>query len=294
MNCHSSFDRQTENTYLYERFKISMANFETKLDAILGKLAAQKDELRQEIQDQVGQQLGSQLSDIREDLQRERLVVSTEVKKLRVEAEYKWSKQGNKVQFVFNSDIDDQIKQALWAVEHNKPDYAREVLSDTQAKINQRNKLIKVADSSEGGWDTANQYQANPIADDSDDESKLQKAESRAIRKRKNKQMEQDKVKKQKLSGGFNNASHFISPSVSGWGHAATPMWGQGTTMPFGGAAGFGGPSGSLQSGAPNLFRGQGAAGKGSCFGCGSFSHWRRDCPLSRQQTTSNYGQRKQ
>jgi hypothetical protein len=44
---------------------------------------------------------------------------------------------------------------------------------------------IKIADTSEGGWETVRQYQTNPIASDTDDETRINKAENMAIRKRK-------------------------------------------------------------------------------------------------------------
>ena len=54
-------------------------------------------------------------------------------------------------------------------------------------RLKHRNKLIKIADTSNGGWNTARQYEANPIASDPNDESKIIRAENRAIRKKKSK-----------------------------------------------------------------------------------------------------------
>ena len=41
-----------------------------------------------------------------------------------------------------------------------------------------------MADSSETGWETINQCVSSPQADDSEDESRLRRAESRAVRKK--------------------------------------------------------------------------------------------------------------
>lgn len=49
--------------------------------------------------------------------------------------------------------------------------------------ITHRQKLIKMADTSELGWRVVNEYISNPLASDSDDEKRIYKAEARANRK---------------------------------------------------------------------------------------------------------------
>ena len=62
----------------------------------------------------------------------------------------------------------------------------KELLQESDSKLKQRNKLVKIADSSEAWWETVCQYKANPLTSDSEDENKIFKAESHAVRKRKN------------------------------------------------------------------------------------------------------------
>jgi hypothetical protein len=49
--------------------------------------------------------------------------------------------------------------------------------------IGHRQKLIQLADSSELGWRMVHEYETNPLADDSEDERHMYKAEARANRK---------------------------------------------------------------------------------------------------------------
>ena len=60
------------------------------------------------------------------------------------------------------------------------------LLQCAQTKINEgmdivshRQKLIKLADSSKHGWKIVEQYEAHQLADDSDDEKRIHKAEAR-------------------------------------------------------------------------------------------------------------------
>ena len=65
------------------------------------------------------------------------------------------------------------------AIENQKLEYGQEVTEEGLTRIKHRNKVIKLADSSDGGWETVKQYQPNPLASESENENKLQKAEYR-------------------------------------------------------------------------------------------------------------------
>ena len=63
--------------------------------------------------------------------------------------------------------------------------------------LDKRNKLIKLADQSEAGWKTVDEYMALEDAENSEDERKNRRAEQRALKKRdskKNKYQNQNLV----------------------------------------------------------------------------------------------------
>lgn len=184
--------------------------------------------------------------------------MKSHVKKLKSDAQYKWRSEGNKIQFNSNTENMEDLTQALWAIDNTKIDYARDLVIACIERLKHRNKLIKIADTSDGGWDTARQYEANPIASDSDDESKIIRAENRAIRKKKS---------KNKSSGP---KSSYNAAAIQPAGYSYVPP------MPP-----FRGSQQPWYTGVPFT---QGAyAGKsqrGPCYACGSVKHWRANCPF--------------
>ena len=135
-----------------------MANLDSKLDEILQQLSSQREEI----------------NNLQTELKHNNTAISKEVKKVKEGADYTWKRKGNKYQFLFNSQIEESLKQAEWAIKNQILDYAIEVIEEGLNKIKQRNKLVKLAVSSDGGWETVKYYQNNPLASDSEDEKKLQ------------------------------------------------------------------------------------------------------------------------
>ena len=179
---------------------------------------------------------------------------SDQVKKMKTDALVKWRSEGNRIQFTFNSDVCDQLTQINWAIENNKSDYAKELVESLTETVKRRNKLIKITDTSDGGWDTVRQYESNPIASDSEDESRINRAESRALKKRKNAKQKANK------SASYRNDSGSASADMQLF---RGPQWFAAQPAGYHGAARGGARRGLT----------------GVCFGCGSFSHWRSECP---------------
>lgn len=239
--------------------------------------------------------VSNQLSQVLSELKEQRVLVTnlqeevrgntlntlSEVKKLKTDKDIQWRFKGNRVQFDFNEELADVLKQIGWGLENSKLDYCEDLIKEGLDKIRKRNKLIRIADTSEGGWDTVKNYESNPVASDSEDEAKINRAENRAIKKK--------KATRGKAPSSFTvgensrRYSPYPSPSTlprqysgvnkgrlfRGFGSIAT--------------ATFPGSFSSVQ--APTFT-------PGCCYSCGEFTHFRRDCPYLRpaanQQATTS------
>ena len=67
---------------------------------------------------------------------------------------------------------------------------------------------MKIAVGSDGGWETVRQYQSNPVASDSDDETKINKTDNRALRKHNSKGK---KAVVKPNNGGQNTSSQYVA-----------------------------------------------------------------------------------
>ena len=104
---------------------------------------------------------------------------------------YEFKKKSNKIQFQINAGIEESICTAIKELARANTMDSREkeavqktrVLLDEGLKaLEMQQKHIKVADRSEFGWSMVGHYESHPLAEDSDAEKKLEKAEKEAER----------------------------------------------------------------------------------------------------------------
>ena len=84
---------------------------------------------------------------------------------------FEWKQKGNWKQYEFNRSVEEQFKDI--AVSKTLLE-ARTSTEKGLCLITERNKLIKIADKH--GWDSVNQYVADPLAKDNTDDKRLRKA----------------------------------------------------------------------------------------------------------------------
>ena len=102
-----------------------------------------------------------------------------------------FKRKGNEAQALFNAKVDEALAQAdsdiadiaSGPVESPAIRRARDSIQKGRAIIEERQKLIRLADRSEHGWMMVDKYTADDLADGSEDEKKIEKAERAAERK---------------------------------------------------------------------------------------------------------------
>ena len=130
--------------------------------------------------------------------------------------------------------------------------------------LERRQKLIKLADRSEYGWRTVEEYEEDDLAKDSDDEKRIAKAEYRAEKKQK-------RASAKTASSNRKTFRPFDRHRGNGVGNATTTTR-TGYTAALAYGTGFG-----VQQGQP--YRQFNPSPPGPCFACGKMGHVRKDCP---------------
>ena len=193
----------------------------------------------------------------------------------------KFKKKGNENQFLLsNSEVLEHVHSASTALQASSPqvEKALEELKEGEKKLSHRNKLILIADSSEEGWEVVNEYQRRDLADDSDDDKRIRQAEVRASQKRRRAQLakKSSSLRPQKPSTPPVPSLPYV---VSGYGTPVSPSY-PAVSLP---GSNFSNPFGAVNW--PKAHRGSRV---GSCFACGSFGHFRNQCPVLQAQFSAS------
>ena len=235
-------------------------------------LKAVKDGMRDEVAS-----LKRELADDREAAD-ERLL-----KKLKLEKAPSFKKKTHEKQYHFNEEVSSKMEAAAASLTETPPavEKAKTQLEEGLKLVCERQKLIRMADRSEHGWATVEEYLEDELADDSDDEKRMQKAEFRAGKKLKAAAAKTAKKKAgflQKRPGQVSAKYHTPPPSAS------APHFSLSGTVPALSAQ-------HIAAGYPVYGKWPGVLGaassavgspplQGPCFNCGKVGHVKKFCPL--------------
>ncbi|PFX31643.1 hypothetical protein AWC38_SpisGene3542 [Stylophora pistillata] len=98
---------------------------------------------------------------------------------------YTCKRKGNQQQLDHAVQVLDKFDEASDALRAESYDKVKAALDSGTEVVSKRIKVIKMADKSEFGWSTVNEYLSDELASDSDDEKRMFRAERRAERKTK-------------------------------------------------------------------------------------------------------------
>lgn len=163
---------------------------------------------------------------------------------------YKFRKRGNEEQFKHNNKVFVKLAEVKSEIDHehvtaDNIDNAKRKITEGMDLVKGRQKLIKLADSTEAGWRVVDEYVSNPLADNSDDEKKIYKAKVRA----------ESKIKKEKLKRRTERKNSPYTPLNT------TRI---GNSIPV-----------NINSTSTSKLETR----PGRCFYCNEFGHWIRNCP---------------
>ena len=126
--------------------------------------------------------LDRKLADFKADVQQAQDEAATKaVNRVQNDKPYHYKKKAHEEQARFNAQVEESVQEAhdAFAAIEDSPaiQRARDALGKGARLLADRQKLIKIADRSDNGWGVVAEYTADELAEDSDDEKRLEKAE---------------------------------------------------------------------------------------------------------------------
>ena len=103
-----------------------------------------------------------------------------EIKKLKLAEPRKFKRKANQDQFKFNQKVLETIGNNRVGAETSQLDKIRTELEEGENMLAERRKHVLLADKSEFGWTTVEEYKKHNLADDSEDEKRIFTVERRS------------------------------------------------------------------------------------------------------------------
>ena len=184
-----------------------------------------------------------------------------EIKKLKFSEPRKFKRKSNEDQYKFNLKLAETLDDAKSAAEKLQLDKVKADLDAGEKLLIERQKHILLADKSDSGWLTVEEYKKHDLADNSDDEKRIFSAERRA-------RSTLSSLRKKKIASfTTSKRPQLARTSVPSSSSNAQPQ-----------------PAQAIQSLVSPMYTVR-RPNMGTCFACGKPGHWRATCPaMSKQQ----------
>ena len=220
---------------------------------------------------QMSDLIAAQVSSLKEPAE-DSVSIIREIKKIKtVDTRPVFKKKSNEEHFKVSEKVLDAMEDAKYNLEGGNLEAEKSVVDQGISLVKERQKLILLADKSQYGWKTVQEYLQHELADDSDDEKKIYRAESRAARNSKRWTFQRN------LSRNTSTVSQSQSSTRASVQSSPIPtIVNRGAT--FDQVTRAFGP----QTLAP-----------GARFACGKMGHWRASCPFNQRPNVGG-GQTKQ
>ena len=184
-------------------------------------------------------------------------------KQLKTDADIKFTHSGNERHFKVNTELREILATALELLESTELDQFKDTLDKALALIDERNRKIRIADTSEAGWLTVKRYEASAVALDPEDDKKIRQAEREVLREKAN-------ASKPRRQYGL--------PFKAETRRRGSPTFAFGRSYDRCSSSGF-----PTWNPTPNT-----RSSRGSCRFCGAYGHWWREC-LARNNNGNTY-----
>ena len=189
-------------------------------------------------------------------------------KQVKAENDLKFNHPGNERNYKFNLEILELLEKLSKAIDAQDTVKATQLLDSSVLLLKERNRKIRIADSSDGGWLTVKHYESHAVALDLEDDRRIRAAEREAIRDR-----NRTRLKRIQNAERLQNRNSAYSQPFGGRGQFQRGAF---TTSTFI----------RPQQHHPDTFN----RGRGACRFCGSFGHWWRECPVRLARTFPSLG----